>query len=79
MGASSQNITKLLLDWRNGDNQALDRLMPLVYEELRRMANNYMRNERRAKLRPRRSSIARRRFRIASGQLSKGLNPRTSP
>ena len=47
MSASSQNITKLLLDWRNGDSEALDRLMPLVYEELRRMANNYMRNERR--------------------------------
>ena len=46
MSTSSQNITKLLLDWRNGDSQALDRLMPLVYEELRRMANNYMRNER---------------------------------
>jgi RNA polymerase sigma factor (TIGR02999 family) len=47
MSASSQNITKLLLDWRNGDDEALDRLMPLVYEELRRMANRYMRNERR--------------------------------
>jgi RNA polymerase sigma factor (TIGR02999 family) len=46
MSASSQNITKLLLDWRNGDGEALDRLMPLVYEELRRMANHYMRNER---------------------------------
>ena len=47
MSASSQNITRLLLDWRNGDQMALDRLMPLVYEELRRMANHYMRNERR--------------------------------
>ncbi|HEV2668542.1 MAG TPA: ECF-type sigma factor, partial [Blastocatellia bacterium] len=47
MSASSQNITRLLLDWRNGDQTALDRLMPLVYEELRRMANRYMRNERR--------------------------------
>jgi RNA polymerase sigma factor (TIGR02999 family) len=46
MSASSQNITRLLLDWRNGDQTALDRLMPLVYEELRRMANHYMRNER---------------------------------
>ena len=43
---SSQNVTQLLLDWRNGDSGALDRLMPLVYEELRRMANFYMRNER---------------------------------
>jgi RNA polymerase sigma factor (TIGR02999 family) len=46
MSASSQNITRLLLDWRYGDQTALDRLMPLVYEELRRMANHYMRNER---------------------------------
>jgi RNA polymerase sigma-70 factor, ECF subfamily len=47
MTPPSQNITRLLLDWRNGDQTALDRLMPLVYEELRRMANHYMRNERR--------------------------------
>src|SRR5262245_65406810 len=46
MSVSSQNITKLLLDWRNGDGEALGRLMPLVYDELRRMANHYMRNER---------------------------------
>jgi RNA polymerase sigma factor (TIGR02999 family) len=43
---SSQNVTQLLLDWRNGDSGALDRLMPLVYDELRRMANYYLRNER---------------------------------
>src|SRR5262245_62930970 len=47
MTPPSPNITRLLLDWRNGDQSALDRLMPLVYEELRRMANHYMRNERR--------------------------------
>lgn len=47
MSSSSQHVTQLLLDWRNGDKEALDRLMPLVYEELRRMANYYMRNERR--------------------------------
>ena len=46
MSTPSQNITKLLVDWRNGDQEALDQLMPLVYEELRRMANHYMRNER---------------------------------
>ncbi len=45
--AAPSNVTQLLLDWRNGDEQALDRLMPLVYEELRRMANRYLRNERR--------------------------------
>ena len=47
MTPSSENVTQLLLDWRNGDQTALDRLMPMVYEELRRMANHYMRNERR--------------------------------
>src|SRR5689334_20998162 len=47
MTPSSQNVTQLLLDWRSGDLTALDKLMPLVYEELRRMANYYMRNERR--------------------------------
>lgn len=49
MTPSSQNITKLLPDWRNGDQTALDQLMPLVYEELRRMANHYMRNERKGR------------------------------
>jgi len=49
MSASSQKVTKLLLDWRNGDGEALDRLMPLIYEEQRRMANHYMRNERRGR------------------------------
>lgn len=44
---TSPNITKLLLEWRGGDQKALDRLMPLVYQELRRMADYYMRNERR--------------------------------
>jgi len=46
MSPSPKDITKLLIDWRNGDKEALDRLMPLVYEQLRRMANTYMRNER---------------------------------
>jgi RNA polymerase sigma-70 factor, ECF subfamily len=47
MNPSSQSVTQLLLDWRNGDQTALDRLMPLVYEELRRIAGHYLRNERR--------------------------------
>ncbi|HKQ77940.1 MAG TPA: sigma-70 family RNA polymerase sigma factor [Blastocatellia bacterium] len=48
MNPSSQSVTQLLIDWRNGDQTALDRLMPLVYEELRRIAGHYMRNERQA-------------------------------
>jgi RNA polymerase sigma-70 factor, ECF subfamily len=39
-------ITKLLLDWSNGDRAALERLTPLVYEELRRQARRYMVRER---------------------------------
>ena len=43
---SPDGVTQLLLDWSNGDNAALDKLMPLVYEELRRVAHHYMRQER---------------------------------
>jgi len=43
---SQRDITALLLDWGNGDKAALDELIPLVYEELRRMAHQYMRRER---------------------------------
>ena len=42
----SAEITGLLKAWARGDSAALDRLTPLVYEQLRRMARNYMRNER---------------------------------
>ena len=41
-----EEITQLLLDWGNGDKQALDKLMPFVYDELRRLAKSYMRNQR---------------------------------
>ncbi len=40
------NFTQLLTDWRSGHPNALDRLTPLVYDELRRLARNYMRAER---------------------------------
>jgi RNA polymerase sigma factor (TIGR02999 family) len=40
------NFTQLLTDWRDGNPQALERLTPLVYDELRRLAHNYMRGER---------------------------------
>ena len=43
---SSQEVTRLLLAWRDGDQQALERLTPLVYGELRRMAHHFMRRER---------------------------------
>jgi RNA polymerase sigma factor (TIGR02999 family) len=44
--ASPAEVTGLLKAWSGGDRAALDRLTPLVYEELRRMARRYMRNER---------------------------------
>lgn len=39
-------ITQLLAEWSNGNQAALDKLYPLVYEELRRLAHRYMRRER---------------------------------
>ncbi len=42
----SQNITHLLKEWNAGDPQALNRLTPLVYEELRHQAARYLRRER---------------------------------
>jgi RNA polymerase sigma factor (TIGR02999 family) len=43
---SSQEVTHLLLAWGNGDQAALDKLMPLVYDDLRRLAKRYMRGQR---------------------------------
>ena len=43
---SAADITTLLKAWNDGDATALDRLTPLVYEELRRLAHRYMRHER---------------------------------
>src|SRR5215203_4539294 len=38
-------VTRLLLDLKNGDPAAVDRLMPIVYDELRRLAAHYLRDE----------------------------------
>ena len=43
---SRKDVTDLLIKWSNGDQEALNRLMPLVYEELRRLASRYLRQER---------------------------------
>ncbi|MEO1202662.1 MAG: ECF-type sigma factor [Pseudomonadota bacterium] len=40
-----ENVTGLLRDWREGDEDALERLSPYVYRELRRLARRYMANE----------------------------------
>ena len=42
---SSSDITQLLVAWGNGDAEALDKLIPLVYQELHRLAAHYMRKE----------------------------------
>lgn len=39
-------VTQLLLAWSNGDQAALEKLMPLVYQELHRLAQRYLRQER---------------------------------
>jgi RNA polymerase sigma factor (TIGR02999 family) len=43
--SSSKGITELLRDWSAGNRQALATLMPLVYDELRRLAASYLRRE----------------------------------
>ena len=42
---TSSNVTQLLIDWRGGNSDALNQLMPLVYDELRGLAKRYMRRE----------------------------------
>jgi len=46
MTRSPQDVTQLLVAWCNGDLQARDELMPLVYQELHRLAHQYMSRER---------------------------------
>ncbi len=41
-------VTQLLLEWKSGSKEALDLLVPLVYQELRRLADHYLRDERAA-------------------------------
>jgi len=43
---SPTEVTQLLLDWGQGDQSALDKLMPLVYGELRKMARQHLNKER---------------------------------
>ena len=44
--AQTHQVTQLLIDWSNGDQSAFDRLMPLIDDELRRLAHRYMTRER---------------------------------
>jgi RNA polymerase sigma factor (TIGR02999 family) len=47
LSTSPHVVTRLLVDWGNGDRQALEKLTPLVYQELKRLAARYLRRERR--------------------------------
>jgi len=44
--ASRGEVTELLVGWNRGDEDALGKLLPLVYDELRRLASRYLRQER---------------------------------
>jgi RNA polymerase sigma factor (TIGR02999 family) len=46
MTRTPHEVTQLLVAWGDGDQSALDKLMPLVYDELHRMAHRYMAQER---------------------------------
>jgi hypothetical protein len=54
------DVTKLLPQWRRGDQAALERLIPIVYQELHRVASARLRGEgRTTRCKPRRSSTRR--------------------
>lgn len=44
--SETQNATQLLIDYSNGKKESLDEMLPLVYEELHRLAEKYLRQER---------------------------------
>lgn len=46
MTVNADDLTGLLIEWGQGDKAALDRLTPLVYDEIRRIAHRYMQRER---------------------------------
>src|SRR5262245_10507078 len=46
LDTSSQEVTRLLIAWSEGDGAALEKLIPLVYQELRRLAKRYLKQER---------------------------------
>ena len=46
MSVSASSVTQLLVDWQQGDQSALKKLTPLIYDELRRIAHRYVKHER---------------------------------
>lgn len=46
MSVDSENVTQLLQDWSQGNQRALEELLPLIYNELRHLAHNFLYRER---------------------------------
>ncbi len=46
MPSDSENVNQLLVDWGNGNQQALEELLPLIYNELRHLAHSFLNRER---------------------------------
>ena len=46
MASDPDNVTRLLLEWSEGNRQALEEMLPLIYDELRRLAHNFLYRER---------------------------------
>src|SRR6185503_6847116 len=46
MTSPSNDVTQMLADWSRGDKAALDKLIPVIYQELRSLARHYMSHER---------------------------------
>ena len=45
---AAEDVTRLLIEWKSGNREAVDLLVPLVYDEMRRLAQSYLRDERSA-------------------------------
>src|SRR5215471_7999707 len=45
---AAEDVTRLLIEWKQGKQDAVDLLVPLVYDEMRRLAQSYLRDERSA-------------------------------
>jgi RNA polymerase sigma factor (TIGR02999 family) len=46
--SAGEEVTRLLIEWKQGNRKAIDLLIPIVYDEMRRLAQNYLRDERAA-------------------------------
>jgi hypothetical protein len=69
--AAAGDLSELLHAWSEGDRKALERLIPIVYEELHRGANRHMRRERAGHSLPDRRGVEASRF-AANARLEAG-------